>query len=175
MQPWARVAELTKVKTQNGGFVVRCAANLPFLLEEGMEVAFVPPRLDMPRTGRVVDVKAADSLSALVWFDTVSSRDTAEALCGSWVLVRRSDIPADISDAEGALEGFTVVDARYGTVGVVSAVEANPAHPLLCVKRALPDGTEGEVLIPWVDAFVLDVDEESKRISTAIPTGLLDV
>ena len=39
MRTWADVAWLATAKNLDGGLVVRSASGLPFLLEEGMEVA----------------------------------------------------------------------------------------------------------------------------------------
>ena len=65
----ANVAELSKTKTLTGGLVARCAPGLPFLLEEGMEVAFVPPRHDAPRRARVLSVQDAGRDAFLVTFE----------------------------------------------------------------------------------------------------------
>lgn len=71
MRTWANVAELSKTKTLTGGLVARCAPGLPFLLEEGMEVAFVPPRHDAPRRARVLSVQDAGRDAFLVTFEGV--------------------------------------------------------------------------------------------------------
>ena len=47
MRAWADVAVLAKTKNLKGRFVVRAAAGLPFLLEEGDEVAFGNQRLSV--------------------------------------------------------------------------------------------------------------------------------
>ena len=54
MGAWVRVAEFTKAKHLKGGLVARSVAGLPFLLEEGLFCAFVPPVIDVPRQGTVL-------------------------------------------------------------------------------------------------------------------------
>ena len=44
-------------------------------------------------------------------------------------------------------------------------------QPLLTVRRA--EG--GEALIPLVDEFIVDVDEDGRRIDVSLPAGLLDL
>ena len=73
-------------------------------------------------------------------------------------------------------------------------MEENPAHPLLVVLpevgsgsvedddgKVLPfesdmtDSANREVLIPLVDAFIRDVDEEAGILHVSLPDGLLDL
>ena len=153
MRTWANVAELSKTKTLTGGLVARCAPGLPFLLEEGMEVAFVPPRHDAPRRARVLSVQDAGRDAFLVTFEGVDSIDVAELLVGCSCLVRRADLPESALAAEAdGLEGFEVRDARAGFVGVVESVVENPGQFLLSVAPA--DGGR-RVLVPLVDALVV--------------------
>lgn len=173
MRAWANVAELSKTKTLTGGLVARCAPGLPFLLEEGMEVAFVPPQHDAPRRARVQSVQDLGKGSYLVAFDGVDSIDVAELLVGCSCLVRRADLPEDALAAEAdTLVGFEVHDARAGLVGAVESVVENPGQFLLAVARA--DGG-ASVLVPLVDAFVVDLDEDARRIDVDLPDGLLDL
>ena len=60
MRSWANVATLAKTRNLDGGFVAKAATGLPFLLEEGMEVAFVPPREDVIRRTQVETVELID-------------------------------------------------------------------------------------------------------------------
>lgn len=169
---WANVATISKAKTNKGGLVVRAAAGLPFLLEEGMEVVFVPPVLRAPRSARVVEVDEMGPDRFLVSFDAVTDRNAAEALEGHGCLVRKVDLPEGYDRAQTLdIVGFTLVDAASGVVGVVSALEPNPGNPLLAVTR--PEGEE--VLVPLVEELLECIDEEAREISMRLPDGLLDL
>ena len=63
-------------------------------------------------------------------------------------------------------------DARAGFVGVVESVVENPGQFLLSVAPA--DGG-GPVLVPLVDALVVGLDEDARRIDVDLPDGLLDL
>lgn len=173
MRAWANVAELAKTKNLTGGLVARSAPGLPFLLREGLEVAFVPPQIDAPRRARVASVQDAGRGSYLVLFEGVDSIDVAERLAGCSCLVRRSDVPeaALAGEAEG-LEGFEVHDASSGFVGEVAEVVENPGQTLLSVRRG--DGAR-DVLVPLVEAFVVGIDEDARRLDMDLPEGLLDL
>lgn len=173
MGAWVRVAEFTKAKHLKGGLVARSVAGLPFLLEEGLFCAFVPPVIDVPRQGTVVEVRPEARGGATVFFDTVVDANQADALVGCYVLARREDLPDDVLELqEGGIEGFTVVDAEAGIIGTAVAINEMPGQHLLEVARA---GHEGTVLIPVVDEFLEGVDEQTRCIYVNVPQGLLDL
>ncbi|MEG0790773.1 MAG: 16S rRNA processing protein RimM [Gordonibacter sp.] len=172
MRTWIDVAHLAKTKNLQGGFVVRSAAGLPFLLEEGIEVAFVPPALDAPRRARVETVVPSGEQAAVVTFDIVRDIDTAEKLAGCHCLVRRADLPEGVLDApEADWAGWQVRDACAGMLGMVASIEEMPGQMMLEV--AAPDGRA--ILIPLVDEFVVEVDEDARLIEVDVPSGLLDL
>lgn len=170
MHDWANVAELVKPKSLQGGLVARAASGLPFLLSEGLEVAFVPPALDAPRRGIVLEVKSLGDDAYFVTFDSVDSIDSAEALAGCSCLARRADLPVDLdSIVEQTLAGYEVHDETAGFVGIVREVIDNGAQQLIAI-----DGKAGEVLVPYVDAIVLAIDDGARTVETRMPQGLID-
>ena len=166
MGAWVRVAEFTKAKHLKGGLVARSVAGLPFLLEEGLFCAFVPPVIDVPRQGTVVEVRPEARGGATVFFDTVVDANQADALVGCYVLARREDLPDDVLELPGRRlsMGFTVVDAEAGIIGTAVAINEMPGQHLLEVARA---GQEGTVLIPVVDEFLEGVDEDRRAAYTS--------
>ena len=162
MRSWANVATLAKTRNLDGGFVVKSTAGLPFLMEEGMEVAFVPPREDAVRRTTVADVVPIDEHSAEVHFADVVGIDEARRLVGCCCLVRRADLDEDDLDSMPARwEGWTVVDGQGRLLGNVAGIVENPAQMLLKVDRADDVPGKGELLIPAVDEIVVDVDPEA--------------
>lgn len=178
MRAWADVAWLATAKNLDGGLVVRSASGLPFLLEEGAEVAFVPPQLDVPRRATIEEIRPCDDTSAVVWFEGVDDIDTAKALVGCHVLMRRADLPelaqAQAAAHSDATEGWEVHDATAGLLGTLLRVEDNPGQSLLVIDRAQGD-TDRELLIPLVDEFLVGIDEEACRIDVDVPAGLLSL
>jgi len=99
----------------------------------------------------------------------VADRNAAEALKGSTVQVRRSHFPA-LSDGEFYwidLMGLAVENLQGESLGAVSDLMDNGAHPILRVQTApMPDtGKPKELLIPFVDQFVKTVDQAGKKIT----------
>lgn len=171
MRAWTHVADLAKPKNLNGALVARSVAGVPFLLFEGLEVAFVPPVLDAPRRGTVVEVRPAGDGAYVVRFDTVSTAEHAHALAGCSCLARRADLPEDIEeDAPGLLLGYVVVDGACGEIGTVADVIENPGQWLLSVE-----GPHGEVLVPFVEPIVCGIDDAARVVEVDLPAGLLEL
>lgn len=180
MGSWTNVAALLRAKTNEGGLSVKPTEGLPFLLEKGMEVTFVPPVLRIPRSGEVLDVEEIAEGRYMVWFDCIDNRTDAEKLEGHFCLVRTSCLPENYMDKQDIdLTGFSVVDENAGCIGRVVRIDENPAHALLVVDRGLVsdsfEGREDEVLIPLVDEFLVAVEEEMGEIRVSLPDGLLDL
>ena len=171
MRAWIDVAILAKPKNLDGRLVVRGTAGFPFLLEEGDEVAFVPPQTDLPRRAVVESINEIDDRSAEVIFEGVDG-PAAQGLAGCHCLIRRDSLDESLFEEEPALwEGWTLVDEQAGEVGTVRDLVSNPGQDLLEVDR--PDGST--LLVPVVDEIIKDVDVESRKIQTVLPQGLLDL
>ena len=64
--------------------------------------------------------------------------------------------------------GFTVVDSERGELGKIVAVDDSTENVLFEIDH---DGRE--LLVPAVDEFVSEIDEENRRLYMNIPEGLL--
>ena len=148
MRGWMSSAYLAKPTHLTGGLVARGASGLPGGLHPENE--------------------------ALVFFDEVSDLSSAELLAGCELLAREEDIDASVlveAEALPAWEGWSVHDERAGYVGEVVEVAERATQPVLTVRRA--EG--GEALIPLVNEFIVEVDEDGRRIDVSLPAGLLDL
>ncbi len=177
MRGWYNIAYLAKTRNLNGGFVVKSAAGLPFLLDEGMQVAFVPPRIDVPREAMVVSVEMLDDFSAVVHFDAITEKSIADELVGCSCLARLSeDDLKELYELPQSWEGWEVQDIQFGSLGHVAGLIDNPTQSLLEVVRPQGDGADGaNILIPVVDEFIRDVDVDARVVITQVPRGLLEL
>lgn len=173
MRAWVNVAVLARTYNLEGGFVARPAANLPFLLEEGMAVAFVPPQIDAPRQAVVSSVVSRGDGTATVFFDTVKDGTTAARLVGCSCLVRRDEVADALPLAAKAHPwiGWGMVDAQQGVVGTVVDIQEAPAQSRLVVE----DSAGRTVLVPLVEEFIDCEDEGNQRLLVSLPAGLLDL
>lgn len=113
----------------------------------------------------------------LLGFEGHGDRSAAEALRGTRLLV--TDEEDDAADEDGGedawreedLLGLTVVLVDGTPLGEVSALHLRDVQDLLEVRTV--DGRE--VLIPFVEELVPEVDEAARRVVVDPPTGLLEL
>ncbi|WP_336857333.1 ribosome maturation factor RimM [Sinomonas albida] len=104
-------------------------------------------------------------------FDEVADRNRAEELRGSTLSVQTEEL--EDADDEGWYEHELVgLEARVDghAVGTVSALHVMPAQDLLVV-----DTPTGEVLVPFVDEIVPEVDVEGGFVTLVPPRGLFEL
>ncbi len=98
------------------------------------------------------------------------SINLAEPLVGSRILLAENLLP-NLSDNEyywGELEGLQVVDRVRGDIGQLQHLITTSAHDTYVVN-----GRFGEVLIPAVHQFVLEVNPEEGVMHVDLPDGLI--
>jgi len=100
-------------------------------------------------------------LSFFVKFEHVTDRTQAEELKNLAVFADR-EIVESLLDAEDVSLDLTSFEiwSQGKRLGTVEEVIENPAHPIL---QVFTDDQE-QMLIPIVDEYVVDIDEESQKI-----------
>lgn len=131
-------------------------------VEPAPRPAGMPPSA-YPRLLRVLQAREqADHVVATI--DEMSDRDQAQSLAGARVFVSRASFPTPASDEFYWVDliGLDVEDRALRHVGrVVGLIETGP-HCVLRIQPPDPDGPE--VLIPFVSAYVDEVDLPGRRI-----------
>jgi 16S rRNA processing protein RimM len=147
------------------------------VLTDAPELRFqVGASLDvLEEPGRRLEITAArwHHGRLLAGFAGVGSREEAESLRGNHLSVDLADL-GDAGDEawwDHELEGLPVSLADGRPLGTLREVLHATGQDLLAVDRA--EG--GEVLIPFVRAFVPVVDPAGRRVVVAPPEGLLDL
>ena len=179
---WITIASIIRVKSRKEGFVLRCKTGLSAYLAPGMVVTFIPPQLDCPRSATVKTVAPGEVDEVTVTFTEEFSAEMAGKLVGLKVIADAALFPVG---ADGdSLMGLSVIDERFGALGVVTEVIEGPAQRLLVVTPDV-DGEDGEpvdggvvlpeeILIPFVEELVR-VDVGAGILRSAIPAGLLSL
>lgn len=106
----------------------------------------------------------------LLRFEGYPSINDAEPLLRSRVHVLESDLP-ELGEDEyfwGRLQGLKVIDRQYGDIGCLEDIYTTAAHDTYVVK-----GVRGEILIPAVKQFILDIDLDGGVVSVDLPRGLV--
>jgi 16S rRNA processing protein RimM len=105
-----------------------------------------------------------------VAFTGIADREAAESLRGLELRVPLADVPDAPPGTYYVFEliGCRCVDESDGDIGKVVDIHEDGGGTLLEVES---DGTRS--VIPFVEAFVVRIDRESRRIDLRLPEGLL--
>jgi 16S rRNA processing protein RimM len=105
----------------------------------------------------------------LITLEGIETMDEANALRNVDLCLPRAELP-ELPEGwywESDLELCRVVDRTLGEIGSVKGLNLSLVQPQLEVKR--PDGTIA--LIPWVKAFIVEVNLEACLVLTDLPPG----
>jgi len=106
-----------------------------------------------------------------VLFEEVSSPEKGKQYTGTELFLSEKDITAFFKkDAESLdyLKGYKAIDETEGEIGIIEEVVENPGQVLLSVNK---DGKE--VMIPFVEDFVISLNKRRKEIILSLPEGLV--
>ncbi len=123
-------------------------------------------QLDTREPARAVPQKG----NVLLRLRGVETIEAAQHLVGCEVLMRYADLP-DLDNDEFywyELQGLRVVDRTRGELGTLDELMVTGAHDIYVVN-----GRFGEVMIPAVGQFVLEIDLESGQMTVDLPEGLV--
>lgn len=104
-------------------------------------------------------------------FEQVPDRNRAEELRGATLSIDTDEVEDE--DDEGWYEHELVgleVRVEGARVGTVSALQVMPAQDLLVIETP-----QGEVLVPFVEEIVPEVDPEGGFVVVVPPAGLFDL
>lgn len=109
---------------------------------------------------------------ALTFLEGVDSEERAKRLIGTGLYLSKADLP-ELDEGEyftHELVGFLVTDNNYGDLGRVLEILEYPGNNQLRIEHI-----DGEVLIPLIDEFVIEVDKKSSLIKVETPEGLINL
>ena len=123
-----------------------------------------------PRPLDVVGARAHQG-GLLVQFAAIHDRTEAERWRGRYLLVPADEIepPAAGEVFLHELPGMLAILESGETLGEVTTWYELPQGILLAVQ-----GATGEILLPFAEDVVLDIDTATRRITVRVPDGLVD-
>lgn len=114
-----------------------------------------------------------DDTRTLVKFKGIDDRDEVGKLTGFFLAVSREDA---VKLPEGRyfiadLIGLSVVDSERGELGKIKDIMNSGASDIIIVKRK----GKNELLIPYLNAIVKNVDLSAGVMSVTLPEGLYEI
>jgi len=162
------IANIVGTHGLRGDLKVRLKSGNPDLLLSSKKICLRLP------TGEILNLDISRQVlhkgQVLLRLQGYDSIEQAEQVVGSQVLLAEHLLP-DLNDDEyywGQLKGLQVVDRERGEIGQLQDLISTAAHDTYVVKGRL-----GEVLIPAVHQFVLDIDLAAGIMQVDLPEGLI--
>lgn len=139
-------------------------SSVPYFVCE-MEGIYVPFFVESLRN------KSSDSI--LIKFERVENEKAAKKFAGKVLYFPCKYLPEEYeaSFSWSKYTGYEVEDRNVGVLGTLAFVDDTTLNLLLGVSSR--DGKE--FLVPAVDDFIEEIDEEKKKILLSLPHGLLDL
>jgi 16S rRNA processing protein RimM len=164
------VARIGRAHGIKGEVTVEVRTDEPELRLGPGAVLFTDPASAGPLT---IETGRVHSGRLLLRFEGVRDRNAAEAL-RNILLIAEVD-PTEIPEEEDEYYDHQLIDLDVvladGTeIGVITEISHLPSQDLFIVER--PDGTE--LMIPFVEEIVTEIDLEEQRAVIDPPPGLID-
>jgi 16S rRNA processing protein RimM len=122
------------------------------------------------KTVKVTELRWYNSMP-VVFLDGITDRNQAETLIRAILLVE-TDLAASPPEPEAWYDHQLVglkVHREGSEIGEIARVDHFPAQDLLAIKTP-----SGEVLLPFVKAFVPEVDVDAGKVTITPPGGLFE-
>ena len=126
---------------------------------------------DTRRSVPIKSVRGGRKGEVIVAFEGCENREEAEKLRGAMLEISRSSVPAAPPGSFYYFElvGCECVDKRTGLLGQVTDVLEDGGGLLLEISAV-----ESTLLVPFVQAYLVDMDTQNLRIELELPPGLVD-
>lgn len=109
----------------------------------------------------------------LILLEEINNPEKARRYSGTELFLSAKDAEAYLRKDAGTLDylvGFKAIDEQQGEIGLITEMIDNPGQVLLSIE-----GKTGEVMIPFVEDFVVSLNKKKKEIRFNLPEGLLDL
>jgi 16S rRNA processing protein RimM len=133
------------------------------------EWAFLEIR-EKPVPFYIEQAQAAHHDEWLVKLQGINSMEQAQAYLGFKLLVPKTKGKTKPKAGDFNLNGFKLVDINLGEIGEIVATEELPQQTMLITHYK-----EQQVMIPMVEAFIHDVNEEQEIIYLNLPEGFFEL
>ncbi|MFA7116371.1 MAG: ribosome maturation factor RimM [Bacteroidales bacterium] len=123
----------------------------------------------------ISDIKYKGNDKAIVKFESVDQLSDADNLSGATLYYLNEALPNENSQDDdfqlSDLIGFEILTSENNSVGIISAVHDFSGN--ICFEISNTNKSDkNDILIPYHDDMLIDLDIEHKKISLHIPKGL---
>lgn len=140
-------------------------------LNEGEPVFIVIDGIPVPFF--ISDFRFISNDTAIVKLDEVINSDQASEFINCNVLMEsesRQNTENESSGISEGIEGYVIVDEKRGESGILTAIIGVMENPVMQIDL---DGKE--VLVPYNENIIKEINHKSKTILISAPEGLIDL
>ena len=119
-------------------------------------------------------IRKKGNTSYLVKIDGIDSEEQASEFVNKEIYILKKDaeewIGEDLYSED--LEGYEIEDSATGeSIGLIEKLDDTTENVLFIIKSA----DEDEIIIPANDDFIVEINDEIKKIRMVLPEGLVDL
>jgi 16S rRNA processing protein RimM len=111
-------------------------------------------------------------ITGLIKFDGINTEEQAREFIGLTIYLENKYLN-QVENTEIELDyfvGFSMTDAQKGLLGVIAEVDQSTENVLFVIPT-----DDDELLIPFVEEFIEEIDHKKKMLFVNLPAGLLDL
>lgn len=102
--------------------------------------------------------------------ETIDVVDTSKKLIGKKAFAL-TDFILEEEESLNEFIGYTIIDSKMGNIGVISDVDEKTDNVI--IKVIHPTGVE--IILPFNDDFIIEIDDDLKTIEFNAPEGLIEM
>ena len=169
MADFILIGRIARTKGYKGEVGIKVKLDDPYILTDQDVIYLERNKKYIPY---IIDkIKITPKGHANVFLEDVDG-EVAQILVGNDVFLPR-DILEEYNESSVLFQeviGYHVADTNFGKIGDIINVIEHPGNILMVVDH---NGTE--VLIPMIEAFVKEINHDSKEIIVELPEGLIEL
>lgn len=110
-------------------------------------------------------IESLNTNKQIVKLQFVETEQAALELVGKEIAIPYSE--DHLSPSDNQLQGFILTDQHHHHIGIIQGIETYPGHDMLIISCE-----NREILIPLIEEWITNLDEESRTLQMTLPEGL---
>ena len=102
--------------------------------------------------------------------ETIDAVETSKKLIGKKAFAL-TDFILEEEESLNEFIGYAIIDSKFGNIGIISDVDEKTDNVI--IKVVHPAGKE--IILPFNDDFIIEIDDDLKNIHFDAPEGLIDM